>query len=467
MKYLSCLLALLFLLINSQSCTVKPVEETTLDNIETEEALVITNVSIIPMTSNEVVDNQTIIIENGKIKALGNVSIPTGATIIDGEGKYLIPGLTEMHAHIPVAQGGDDELVKETLFLYLSQGITTIRGMLGNPYHLQLKEQVKNGTIIGPRIYTSSPSLNGNTVETSEEANKKVSQYQKDGYDFLKIHPGIQLNVWKEVERTAKSVGIPYAGHVPVEVGIHRALEAKYKTVDHMDGFIEGLVPTATDIDPNDNGFFGFGFTDLIDESLIEPLVEKMRRNEVAIVPTQTLFTRWFSPRSAAALANEPEMRYMDPKTLFTWRQSKERLINNVSYDAEKWERFINIRKKLLKTMYEKGIVFLLGSDAPQVFNVPGFSIHHELEAIAEAGIPNFEVLKSGTANPAKFFGAAGIYGTIVEGAVADLVLLDANPLEALENTHKIEGVLVKGQWLSKASIDEKLTAIAKKYSDK
>ena len=248
---------------------------------------------------------------------------------------------------------------------------------------------------------------------------------------------------------------------MPVEVGINRALTAKYKTVDHLDGYIEGLVPESAGMSPNENGFFGYGFTDEVDEDLIAGLVEKTKANNVAIVTTQTLFTRWFSPEPPAKLANEPEMQYMPAKTLYTWRQSKSQLITNDAYSPEKWERFIAIRKKILKKMDEASINFLLGSDAPQVFNVPGFSIHHEMNAMKEVGLSNYKILASGTAQPAKFFNAEGQYGTIQKGASADLVLLDGNPLDDLKNAQKIVGVMVGKVWLPKLEIDAHLEKIA------
>lgn len=429
----------------------------------------ITNVTVLPMTSEEqeeLLSNQTVLIESGKIVAINTQTPPPTATVIDGRGKFLMPGLTEMHAHIPVAEDGNDALVKETLFLYLSQGITTIRGMLGNPYHLTLKKQVANGTILGPRIYTSSPSLNGNSITTPEEAITKITQYQKDGYDFLKIHPGIKLSVWDAVEKTANTVGIPYAGHVPIEVGIHRALDSKYQTIDHLDGFLEGLVPASANVDPATNGFFGYEFTDIADENLIEALVDKAIQNKVSIVPTQTLFTRWFSPTPPEELGNEPEMQYMSPKTLFTWRQSKTKLINGDTYDAAQWKRYIDLRTKILQVMDAKGVNFLLGSDAPQVFNVPGFSLHHELQVLNKVGISNYKLLQSGTKNPAAFFSTQGQYGTIEIGATADLILLSENPLTNIQNAQKIEGVMVGKEWLSKAVIDTRLKEIAQQYEE-
>ena len=192
----------------------------------------ITGVSIISMLSNEVLPPQNVWIRDGKIASIGKPNLEKRPNIIDGTGKFLIPGLTEMHAHIPIARRDGDSLVMETLFLYLSQGVTNIRGMLGDPYHLELRKLANEKNILSPRIYTSSPSMNGNSISTAEEAITKVKQYKNDGYDFLKIHPGIKIEVWDALENTAKEVNMPFAGHVPVEVGIRRALDARYTTID-------------------------------------------------------------------------------------------------------------------------------------------------------------------------------------------------------------------------------------------
>ncbi len=452
MRYTT-LLLVFFLLLNAAQLPAQP---------DADNTIAITNVHVIPMTQEgEILKHQTVVIVNGKIDKISTAKPRPNVTIVDGTGMYLIPGLTEMHAHIPVPGDGDETLVKETLFLYLSQGVTTIRGMLGNPYHLNLKDKVKSGEILGPRIYTSSPSLNGNSIKTPEEARTKITQYKKDGYDFLKIHPGIKLNVWEQVERTATEVGIPYAGHVPVDVGIRRALNAGYATVDHLDGFVEGLVPASVGVAPDANGFFGYNFTDIVDKNIIKELIQMTLKNNVGVVPTQTLFTRWFSPTDPNLMMEEVEMKYMPSETRYSWRQNKTRMINDESYDADKWKRFIEIRKSILAQMDKAGVTFLLGSDAPQVMNVPGFSLHHEMKDMADAGISNYKILESGTVNPAVFFGAEGAYGTIEAGASADLILINQNPLDDIRHASRIEGVFIGGVYLSKKIIDQKLKEIA------
>lgn len=334
---------------------------------------IIQNVNIIDVENGSVIPQQDLVIRDGKIVTIGKSKPHKRSEIIDGNGKYVMPGLTEMHAHIPTPETGDKSYVEDILFLYVSQGVTTIRGMLGDPYHLKLKKDIHDGKILSPRVYTSSPSLNGGTIKTKEEAIEKVRQYKNDGYDFLKIHPGITISTWEGVEETAKEVNIPFSGHVPIEVGIHRALESGYSTIDHLDGYVEGLVPINKNIDPDSGGFFGYNFTDDIDIELLQELVAKTKKLNVAVVPTQTLFTRWFSPTDPNENMEEPEMQYMPSKIRFSWRQNKKRMISHEDYNTDKWERFISIRKAVLKEMDKQNVTFLLGSDAPQVMMSLGF----------------------------------------------------------------------------------------------
>jgi len=440
----------------------------TAQKTETAKVIAFVNVNVLPMNGDGLMPNQTVLVKNGKIQKVGPVTkvrVPKTAMQIDGEGKFLMPGLAEMHAHIPTPRDGDDTRVKEVLFLYLSRGVTTIRGMLGDPYHLGLRKQAAEGTVLSPRIYTSSPSVNGNSVQTVEEARAKITQYKTDGYDFLKIHPGLSLEVFNAVAATADKVGIPFAGHVPLQVGIERAIDAGYASIDHLDGFLEGLVSESADVQMDQNGFFGYNFTEVADVSKLSKLVARAKANGVWFVPTQTLMTRWFSPTKPEVIGNEPEMQYMPSATLYQWRLNKNRMLDNASYDVKRWEAFVALRQKIMRNLHRSGAGLLLGSDAPQVYNVPGFSIHHELQDMVDAGIPALAVLQSGTANPAKFFRQEGEYGTVVKGAAADLILLEANPIQDISNARRQVGVMTAGRWMTKASIDAHLAEIASRHS--
>ncbi|HET8736308.1 MAG TPA: amidohydrolase family protein [Pricia sp.] len=428
-------------------------------------ATLITNANIVDVRSGEILENRQVVVDSGKIKSVSDsVKNPeTYSNRIDAQGKYLMPGLAEMHAHIP-QPSTSGERIEDVLFLYLSNGITVIRGMLGHPQHLELRGQAEEGAILSPRIFTSSPSLNGSTIPTAEEAEKKVRAYEKEGYDFLKIHPGVPLEAFDQLVRTANEVGIEFAGHVPVEVGIRHALESQYASIDHVDGFLEGLVPESADVAPDENGFFGYNFTSLADTAKIDELVALAKKNEVWIVPTQSLFTKWFAPTDADSMLALPEMKYMPPETLEDWKRRKEESTGEGSdFDKQQWEKFDSIRKQLIQKLSENGHGILLGSDAPQLFNVPGFSIHKEMQDMKNAGMSNLEVIQSGTINPAIYFNMEDTFGQIEEGLDADLILIDANPLEDLGALAQISGVMRRGKWIPKAEIDKTLKKIALK----
>ncbi|MEQ9425399.1 MAG: amidohydrolase family protein [Cyclobacteriaceae bacterium] len=427
------------------------------------EEIIFQNVNVIPMTSEQVLEDQSVVIRGDSIFKIAPVAeIQAGAksTVVDGTGKYLVPGIAEMHAHIPRPQPGP-EMVKITLMLYLSIGITTIRGMLGHESHLKLRENVQNGSVLGPTIYTSSPSMNGGSVPSKEVADSLVRAHKDAGYDFLKIHPGIQLDVFNAMIATANEMGIGYSGHVPYDVGIRNAIASGYGSVDHVDGFVEGLVPDGQELSAEENGFFGFNSAQVADETLIEELITMTVQHDVWVVPTQTLFDRWGSPVPAEELAAQPEMKYMQKQTIQNWIDSKVDFLNQDYYSDEKHEVFNSLRRKIIKALNDEGKGLLLGSDAPQVFNVPGFSIQHEMKAMVDAGLTPYETLKAGTVNVAEFFGRSGETGIVSENAAADLILLNANPLDDISNMSEIEGVMVRGKWLDRAFIEGELEKIA------
>ncbi len=425
-------------------------------------ALVIKNIHVVDVREGAILQSKYVVIDSGKIKSITDQlnNVDDYQEQIDGTGQYILPGLSEMHAHIP-SPPTSQARTEETLFLYLSNGITTIRGMLGHPSHLELKERVEKDEILSPRIITSSPSLNGNTVQTPEEARTKVKNYAAAGYDFLKIHPGIRLEVFDTLIKTAKEENIPFAGHVPVDVGIIHALDSKYATIDHVDGYLEGLVPEEANVDPNANGFFGFNFSNLADTTKIDELVQLTKTNEVWVVPTQSLFERWYAPTTADEMLSQPEMKYMPQSTLQNWRDRKTQATGETSgFDENQWNKFISIRRQLIKALQQDGQGLLLGSDAPQVFNVPGFSIHHEMDYMIKAGLSPLEIIQSGTINVAEYLGMSDRFGEIKPGLQADAMIIKSNPLEDISALKDLNGVLINGQWLSKDVIESRLQEI-------
>jgi hypothetical protein len=245
-----------------------------------------------------------------------------------------------------------------------------------------------------------------------------------------------------------------------LDVGIEHAIAAKYATIDHLDGYIEGLAPEEKRAE---GGFFGVLLAPNSDAKRINLLVEQTKQAGVAVVPTQSLMTRWLSPKSPELMIQEPEMAYIPASLRFSWRQNKQQMLDRLNYSPEVYQQFIDLRQQLLHAFVEADVPILLGSDAPQVFNVPGFSIHHEMRTMVDAGLSTNQVLASGTINVARFWGAND-RGEVAPGQIADLVLLSANPLENIDNARKIEAVIYRGQVLKKEQISARLDSIATKY---
>jgi imidazolonepropionase-like amidohydrolase len=426
-----------------------------------------TDVHLVPMDRERILENVTVLIRDGRVTQIGEtgyIDIPEGARVVEGRGRYLLPGLAEMHAHIP-GRRSSEQWLDDVLILYLANGITTARGMLGEPAHLELRDRIARYERLGPRIYTSGPSLNGSSVDGPEDARRQVREQAAAGYDFLKLHPGLSRAEYDAIAETARDTGIPFAGHVSVDVGLARSLEAGQAAIDHLDGYLDALVPADTPL-PATRGFFGSALTDLVNVRGIDALAEATREAGVWVVPTETLMENIALPTPVATLAARPGMGYVPPETLARWIETKRGVLENPDYDGDAGERFIALRKRLIRALHEAGAGILLGSDAPQVFNVPGCSIHYELEAMRAAGLSRYEVLRSGTAQPAVFFGAQGRFGTIAVGREADLILVDGNPLDDLSVLRRPEGVMARGVWLPREALDRRLAAIAGRHRD-
>ncbi len=392
-----------------------------------------TNVNVVPMTNETVLSNQTVVVQNGRITAVGAagaVKVPQNAVRIEARGKYLMPGLAEMHGHIP---GQNVEFAERVSLLYVAGGVTTVRGMQGHPNQFALRRRIEAGELIGPRMFLSSPPLSGNSVGDVAAADATVRNYKSAGYDLLKIHENLSREVYDEIVATAREVNIPVGGHVPNDVGILAALEAKQGTIDHMDNY-----------------------TDVIDSELDIPgLAEQTVKAGVAVVPTMPLWEVILGMHDPASMMNRAELRYMPPQMVEGWRNQVASIRGQA--DQEEGAREVELRNKMLKALSDAGAILLLGSDAPQLFSVPGFSIQREMETWAAAGIKPYKILEAGTTAVAKHLGDAANSGTIAVGKRADLLLLDANPLQDIRNVAVKSGVMVNGRWLAWPEIQEKL----------
>ena len=432
-----------------------------------DDPLVIRNVNLLPMDQEQVLEDRRVLIEDGRISEIsgeGRYRVPRDAEVIDGQGRYLMPGMVEMHAHIPPEDPGEQAL-DDLLFLFLANGVTHTRGMLGAEWHLELRQELASGDRLGPGLTTSGPSLNGDSVEDPEHGAEMVREQAKAGYDFLKIHPGLTREEFDAIAEAADEAGIEFAGHVPTDVGLNRALEAGYASIDHLDAYPPAMADPDK-VDEYGGGFFDYRLGPYIEADRIEAIAEQTAEAGVWNVPTETLMHNVLLADPDTAREDRPELQYMPEDTVSQWLDRVDSMQSEDDYDREAAEAYVQARKDLLAALHEADAGLLFGSDAPQILNVPGLSIHHEMAIMEEAGLSPYEILVSATRAAAEFFGEADQWGSIAEDRRADLVLLEGNPLEDLDHLRDPAGVIRDGRWLDHESLIEGLEEIRKRAED-
>jgi imidazolonepropionase-like amidohydrolase len=321
---------------------------------------------------------------------------------------------------------------------------------------------LNNGEINGPFFYTTGPSFNGMSITSPEAGADQVRKQKAAGYDYLKLHPGLTRAKFDSIAATAHRVGIPFVGHVSAGVGVWRAIEAKYSSIDHLDGFIEGMVPGIEKMSDQEMGLFGMFVAVKADTSRIQELVSALKKNNVWVVPTQSLAELWMSPGyDPETFRSDPSSKYMDKKTVEQWIGSKKNLLQNPAYEPKQVAAFVQLRRRLIKACHDGGVGLLLGCDAPQVFNVPGFSTHRELNYLVQSGLTPYQALRTGTVNVARYLNKPDS-GVIKNGAIADLILVSGNPLTDITHTEKIEGVMLHGKWMPRDHIAAELKKLEK-----
>ena len=438
MKLFTCLLILLF---------ISPVNDTLHQSATNSPITAFVNVNVIPMDRERVIDNQTVIVRDRRITEIGpasRIKLPDGARRIDGAGKYLMPGLAEMHGHIP-PPNAPKEYTEAVLFLYAANGVTTVRGMLGAPNQLELRDRANRNEIISPTLYLAGPSFNGNSVDSPEQAISMVRQQKKEGWDLLKVHPGLTRDEYDAMAKTAKELGIRFAGHIPADVGLIHALEMGQETIDHVDGYIEYL-----------NGDAG-----PLDEARLADVVRRTKAAGTWIVPTMVLWETLIGYADLDYLSALPELKYFPPKPVEDWKTAHRNRLNQPNFDRKKAELIAKNRMRILKALHDGGVRILLGTDAPQQFSIPGFSIHREMAHMLKCGFTPYEIIQSGTKNVGDYFKGKDNFGTIEVGKRADLILVEGNPLQDLTVIARHAGVMVRGQWLPQSDIRKRLDEIA------
>jgi cytosine/adenosine deaminase-related metal-dependent hydrolase len=435
-------------------------------------------VNVIPMDKERILPNQTVLVRDGIIVALGkNVKVPKDALRIDGKGKFLIPGLVDMHAHLLSDEELPDELAPDELKIMLANGVTTIRLMIGTPEHLILRKKSAAQEIIAPTIYAASPQFsgrsfgdifNGYVVTNETQARESVRKAKADGYDFIKLTFFISRPVYDAVIDEAAKQNIRVIGHVDRQVGLMRAFEA-HQQIEHLDGYFEALIPPGSILKGSTSGVYvwrpeAWESLDVLDVTRIPALARQSVAANPFSCPTLTFLKSSFGIGATdAEVASRPGYRFYPPKIRAELDEPRHIFWKDPP-SAERRAKYVDYRNRITKALYDAGGRILAGSDSPDWLLLYGFTLHTEMKNLTEAGLSNFAALEAATKNPALFFGTLDRTGTIEKGKKADLVLLDANPLENISNTERRAGVMLKGKYYAQTELNKWLDEIAERF---
>ena len=448
------------------------------------QSIVITGVSVIPMDRERLLPDQTVVVRGGRIAAIGpqtSVTIPAGAQRIDGAGKFLIPGLADMHAHLQSDFGYlADSLAADELMVMLANGVTTARIMIGRPLHLALRDSVNRGRLASPALILGSPQLagrsfaephfNGHVVGTPEQARAAVKSAKAGGYDFIKITFFISRPVYEAIVEEAAAQGIRIVGHVDPEVGLARALAAGQQ-VEHLDGYLEAVLAPSSPLPQSVSGVYiwrrpHWETLDHIDSTrfaVVAGQTSHAKGVAAFATPTLTFLKLAFGTGQAdEEIRSRPDWKFLSAKSREEMAGPRNAYWKDPPPEARRM-RFVSTRSAIVKAMADSGVKLMAGSDAPDWFLNYGWTLHRELQNMVASGVTPYQALLSATRYPAEFAALlragmpAAESGTVAVGRRADLVLLDANPLTDIHNTLKIHGVMAAGRWMTREGIDSAL----------
>ena len=452
------LAALASILVAAESGAIPPAPT----SARADSVVAIVDVTVVPMDRERSLPGQTVVVRDGKIAQIGpagRVSVPAGAVRVDGRGKWLMPGLIDMHAHAAPGAGAPTDAAGRQMALSLATGVTTVRGMgvapQAAPQVLALRDRVARGELVGPAMVLYAPSIHGQNTTTPEQARQRVRDAKAAGYDGIKTHGGFGADVYEAMADEARKAGLPLAGHVTPGFGLERAIAAGQQ-VEHLDGVLAALM---TGDAPVPGGQMIVDAADLarVDSARIPALAREMTRRGVVHGPTLALFEIVMNDETGDVLARRPEMRYVPPQGLQQWTGQKNMQLQNGA-PAEGRARFLALRRALVRELHAAGAKMMAGSDSPQFFMTPGFGLHRELQALAAAGLSPYAALETATRVPAEYLGRP--IGVVAEGKRADLLLLDADPLADVANASRVAGVMVGGRWLSGETLRARLAEV-------
>jgi imidazolonepropionase-like amidohydrolase len=428
-----------------------------------QKALVLTHVTIIDITGGAPKSDMTVVITGARITDLGEagkVSLPQGGRVIDASGKFLIPGLWDMHVHW---------YDRNTLTLFTANGVTGIRQMFGNSDLLRWRDEIAKGSLQGPRMVVASPIIDGpqpiwpNSISVRDEAEgrKAVTRVKQWGADFVKVYSLLPREAYFGIADEARKQGLPFEGHVPFTVSAAEASDAGQKSIEHMSGVIlacsdKEAEPRSARVNAN--------------SPPARPRAELQALGTFSAQKEAELFARfikngtWQCPtltvQRSTAYQDDPNFKN-DGRLRFIPRHLLERwgmwMANRRAEFYANAKRLFQKELEVIGDMNRAGVLLLAGTDTYNPFCFPGFSLHDELALLVKAGLTPTESLRAATLNPAKFLGLDQTLGTIEQGKLADLVLLEANPLEDIRNTQRIDAVIMNGRFYDRKALDKML----------
>jgi imidazolonepropionase-like amidohydrolase len=435
------------------------VEQTvTADNVT------IDNVTIVDVAKGKLFPNMTVVVDGKRIASV--VKTRPGehhsGNVMDGTGMYVIPGLWDMHVHVAFTNNAERNQTTSALMLPLliANGVTGVRDMGSNlDAVLATRDAVAAHQVIGPRIVTSGPMLDGPTsryqvivkVTTAEDGRAAVRQLHDRGVDFIKTQSLIPRDAYFGLADEAAKLGMRFEGHVPDAIRAREAVTAHQHSFEHLLGV--------------------FGASTTIEDSVISGkkpsnaaiLAAHSEANEKAIIALLAKNDVWQCPTilsdlgSAADVVSDPGLPYWFKNTVDQWKASSLRALNSTDAAAADVKQRFNVWELSLTTkLHAAGVPFLAGTDAPAGFDlVPGASLHSELEWLVRAGFTPLEALQTATINPATYLGRTKDLGTVEAGKIADLVVLARNPLVSIGNTRSVVAVVADGQFYSATELNK------------
>jgi imidazolonepropionase-like amidohydrolase len=446
------------------------------------EIVAFVGVNVVPMDSERVEMNQTVIVREGRIAKLGpspRIEIPENAFVIDGAGKYLMPGLADMHVHL----AGE---FPEMLSLYLANGVTTVRNMWGSPDILKWRQRIEEGSLLGPRIYTTGPVIDGDppcrvgmtVITRPEEVEAEVAAEKAAGYDAIKVYSNLSPEVYEAVLSSASRHQMPVYGHTPTRVGLANPLDRGQKSFEHMNDFLYALLPDhsperaevveafadCAHFSPRKT--FGQPFMHA-NPDRIEPLAARVAKTGAWICPTVVVTQKMASSADEfTELEKKPSMRYVPPAVKYGWWAKMVGVLTSDQGDPAGMKEGVHIMLKAVNALHESGAHLLIGTDTFNPFVLPGFSTHEELENFVTAGLSPFDAIAAATRDAAEFIEAAPEFGTVQIGKGADLILGEGNPLQDVKNVSHLKGVMVRGRWFAEDDLRVMLDNIASGYRE-